>query len=226
MPRKKIDPLAKAREYYAAELDDEDFVEPVLRFLEEEFPEALEDPENERLEFQFEKGWSVPLLRIESGHKEFYLVLSEDDAYQLAHERVKQDLENEPEIFNQSWLEGYIDTENLKLELMDDVTNMAYEDLVDENDRLDDDDEDKLSEEDLQEEAERRAEGQLRDPIGYLEDIYGREDAVKEAMRIAGIDIKTATDDAISADGVGHFLSTYDGDTYDLPGGAVYWRHN
>ena len=60
----------------------------------------------------------------------------------------------------------------------------------------------------------------------YLEDIYGKEDAVKQAIEIAGIDYNAAAEDAVDTDGASHFLSSYDGDSYETPSGLVYWRHN
>ena len=46
------------------------------------------------------------------------------------------------------------------------------------------------------------------------------------AIKLGGIDIDRAARDAVDTDGPGHFLSSYDGETYELPGGGVYWRVN
>ena len=62
--------------------------------------------------------------------------------------------------------------------------------------------------------------------MGYLRDVFGDQDAAKQAIRIAGIDTDAAAEDAIAADGAGHFLSSYDGEVHDLPHGGQYWRHN
>lgn len=78
----------------------------------------------------------------------------------------------------------------------------------------------------IEELAEKQAEAQLRDPMEYLEDIYGREDAVKQAITIAGIDTAAAAEEAVNVDGPGHFLSSYDGSTHETKSGLVYWRHN
>lgn len=78
----------------------------------------------------------------------------------------------------------------------------------------------------IEELAEGETEQQLKDPISYLSDIYGDEDAVKKAIEIAGIDEKAAAEEAVRVDGVGHFLSGYDGNIHDGPGGIVYWRTN
>jgi hypothetical protein len=80
---------------------------------------------------------------------------------------------------------------------------------------------------DLDEIAETVAKERLSDPVGYLEDIYGKEDAIKEAIRIGGIDYDSAAQEAVSADGAAHFLCNYDGN-YDTtsPSGFVVWREN
>ena len=62
--------------------------------------------------------------------------------------------------------------------------------------------------------------------MDYLEDIYGKGDAVKQAIEIAGIDIDAAAEDAVDTDGAAHFLSSYDGNSYTTKGGLVYWRTN
>ena len=74
--------------------------------------------------------------------------------------------------------------------------------------------------------AEEQTEEQLKDPIGYLEEMSDREQAVKQAIEIGGIDVKAAAEEVVSTDGVGHFLSSYDGNVSDGPGGLVYWRGN
>ena len=80
--------------------------------------------------------------------------------------------------------------------------------------------------EEIDELAELEAKNQLSDPMQYLEDIYGKEDARKEAIKIAGIDIDKAAVEAINADGAGQYLSSYDGELNETPGGFTYWRHN
>lgn len=79
----------------------------------------------------------------------------------------------------------------------------------------------------IEEVAERLTNEQLRDPMSYLEDIYGKEQAVAEAMKIAGIDAARAAKDAVRYDGAAHFMCSYDGN-YDTtkPSGFVVWRHN
>lgn len=175
------------------------------------------------------------------GHKEWNVVADEDAAHELALAIVKQDLEESPENFNQSFIEGHIDMDRLRRDLHGDVRDMAYEDLegmserdlvklaeeygVDQPPEEDDENANEF-EWDLDELADKIAEDRLKDPLSYLEDIYGKEDAVKKAIEIAGIDEEAAAEEAVSADGEGHFLSFYDGNTETTDSGLVYWRMN
>jgi len=70
-----------------------------------------------------------------------------------------------------------------------------------------------------------RTREQLRDPMQYLDDICG-DDAAAQAIKIAGIDVEAAAEDAVDTDGAGHFLSIYDGETHETKSGLVYWRAN
>lgn len=175
------------------------------------------------------------------GHKEWNVVADEDAARELALAIVKQDLEESPENFNQSFIESHIDMDRLRRDLHGDVRDMAYEDLegmserdlvklaeeygVDQPPEEDDENANEF-EWDLDELADKIAEDRLKDPLSYLEDIYGKEDAVKKAIEIAGIDVDAAAEEAVDTDGEGHFLSGYDGNTETTDSGLVYWRVN
>jgi hypothetical protein len=229
------------------------------------------------------------IYRIGEGRREYMVVEDSDQMRALALAVVKQDLEDEPEIFTQSWLEGHIDTDRLRRDLESDVQNERYEYLKDmrisdfweeaerygmdskwivnwsnpsdsgqlpgvfssEDDAIEAGDEWKRDmvaadpdpdeaedaydfdvyqedpdDSDIQALAENMTEELLKDPMSYLEDIYGKEDAVKEAIRIAGIDIDAAAEDAVDTDGAEHFLAHYDGNSYETKSGLVYWRTN
>jgi len=180
-----------------------------------------------------------------SGRMEWVVVENEDQMRELALEVVKQDLEQEPEIFNQDFIERHINMDRLRRDLWSDVLDMRIEDLTDSASRHPDlfwkdyegegfdapeEDEDgnrpDPDDSQIEELAERQAEDQLKDPMSYLEDIYGREDAAKEAIKIAGIDIDAAAEDAVDTDGAEHFLARYDGTAHETKNGLVYWRDN
>ena len=178
-------------------------------------------------------------------HNEWYVVEDDEAADALATKIVEQDLEESPENFNRDFVESHIDTNKLKKELLSDVTDMQIEDLTDTAERRPDDfwrqyegegldapeeneegDRREPTSREIEELAEKLAEERLSDPMSYLEDIYGREEAVKQAIEIAGLDVAEAAKDAIGSDGAGHFLSSYDGETHETSAGLVYWRGN
>jgi hypothetical protein len=74
--------------------------------------------------------------------------------------------------------------------------------------------------------AEKLTDAELRDPMEYLEGIYGEKEAVEQAIKIAGIDIDAAAEDAIDTDGWQHFLARYDGNSDETKSGFVFWREN
>ena len=167
-----------------------------------------------------------------------YVVAPDDDAaHRLAIAVVTQDLEQEPEIFNQTFLESYIDEDRLRRELQSDVEEsnrdhareMSERELVaeanrqgidvEENEDGDPADVDKV----VDDVAEAMTADQLRNPLEYLEEIYGDE-ATKRAIEIAGIDVREAAEAAVRDDGEGHFLSHYDGEMRETAGGRPYWR--
>lgn len=177
-----------------------------------------------------------------TGGKEWHVVENEDQERDLALAVVKQDLDDEPELFNQSFIESHINMERLKRDLESDLQDSNEENLRGESDRdfwreweragfdAPEEDEDgdihSPTDDEITVLAEKYTAQQLRDPMGYLEDIYGREDAVKQAIKIAGIDIDAATEDAVDTDGPAHFLARYDGNSYTTKSGLVYWRAN
>lgn len=214
-------------------------------------------------------GTGYSYWKLEVGRQEYHVAESESTAYDLAVAVVKQDLEESPENFNQSFIEGHIDKDHLRDELMSDVENNSLEWLQEEAQRdslafmkennldvpspskkalndaaenaeayekllgMDPEDqwaeigeEPEVPDSEIEKLAEEEAKLKLQDPVAYLEDIYGREEAIKQAIKIGGIDEEEAAKEAVGGDGIGHFLGHYDNDIHDGPDGIVYWRTN
>lgn len=263
---------AAARKERKIDIDNED---AVLHAMSRELDIPVEDlnieADREYGSFTNETVWEVSTS---GGHKRWAVVASDDVAEEIAKAVVRQDLENEPEIFNRDFIESHIDLDRLRRELTSDVEESNRESVEDEAKRrpiefmkengIDipsptkaeigdyvssyyddeeadekrkwleemDDPEDQWAEMGSEPEVSDSAiegvieditKNQLRDPMDYLRDIYGDE-AGKRAIEIAGLDIDAAVDEAVSTDGVGHFISRYDGHMHDGPGGLVYWR--
>jgi hypothetical protein len=179
------------------------------------------------------------------GRKEWHVVESWDQMHDLAIEIVKQDLEEDPSMFEPSFIERHINIDGLRRDLESDVLDTRTEDLTEMADHRPDDFWDEYESEGFEapeedEEGERRepeqseieelAEAQtkerLSDPMRYLADIYGDDEAVKKAIDIAGIDIDAAAEDAVDTYGPEHFVAHYDGNSHETKNGLVYWRSN
>lgn len=184
------------------------------------------------------------VYRIEWGRQEYVVVESYDQMNALALEVVKQDLEEDPSMFNQAFIEQHINMDRLRRDLEADVLNSRIDDLAYEADLRPDDFWDEYEREgfdapeededgerrppdqiEIEELAEKQTDEMLSDPMRYLEDIYGDE-AAKQAIEIAGIDIDAAAEDAVDTDGAAHFLARYDSNDYETNSGLVYWRDN
>lgn len=225
--------LARWREELEGELNEDELITAVLEFLK------AEDLDLDSYGVKVSDGYTAGTANVELGKSTSYVVCtSEDTAESIAFAQVKQDIQNEPELFNKDFISYYVDEDNLRDQLMSDVEEMVrespdsygwdkdeYYETEDFETYTDSEgnvvaDPDEVPEEFI----EQKAQEQLKDPVEYLENIYGKEDALKEAIRIAGIDEDKAATDAVAADGWQHFLCRYDGNSYDLPSGGVYWR--
>ena len=216
--------------------------EAVLREVAEALGEDADDLTIEESHMTSFREGTVYEISTRGGRRSWLVMEDEDGAESLAVAVVKQDLENEPEIFNRDFIEQHIDTDRLRRDLTSDVESMTYDDLreydaedfwreaerygMDAPEEDEDGDLPEPEDGDIETLAEKITEDRLADPIGYLEDIYGREEAIAQAIKIAGIDEDAAAQEAVSADGWPHFLSRYDGNYDTTPSGFVYWREN
>lgn len=230
-----------------------DFSDPdaVLKHMAKELGYEASD-----LEIEEDSGLggfiSDTVYRIESGTKEWFVVENDDVERELALAIVKQDLEQEPEIFEHGFLVQHINEDRLRRDLESDTesANLDYYHEQDDDDLLrsaesegidiapfteepDEEEEEgggelTITDRDGLEEAlaEHKTAEDLKDPIAYLQDIYGDEDGLKKAIEIAGIDVDAAAEEAVNVDGAAHFLSSYDGRTSESDCGFIWWRHN
>lgn len=181
---------------------------------------------------------------------EYNWIENEEEAERIAKEMVVNDLEDEPGIFTQSWLEDHIDDDRAD-EYFGDI---IYDDGISYADEIVEEDSDYyinrlaeelvemgiISEEDgkdydinfmdyAQDFAEKYKKDRLAqsgDGYEWFKDLMGAEVAMKEVLDMGFIDIDEAADDAISVDGWAHFISHYDGGHEYTDGGVVYFRED
>jgi hypothetical protein len=174
---------------------------------------------------------------------EYKAVETEDVAEKIALASVTQDLKDEPEIFNQDFIQRHINMEKLRehifdMEMEDDyvdeLASRQVEDFWNLAERIagltkpepDEDGEDRDPTDDEISEVKRaHAKEMASDPLARLSDM-GVEDPLAHAIEIVGIDIDEAAKEAVSADGWAHFISRYDGEYHTTKHGYVYWRES
>jgi hypothetical protein len=189
-------------------------------------------------------------FKVDVGNVEWLFFKDEDTAESYALEIVRTDLETEPGIFTRDWLRQFVDEDKLRAAIGDphedwenEIRDLDYDDLLDkmtEEGYVDDGDEQFYDEDgDHREETPElfKALDDIRDnfierekptwePWEWLEDIYGKEQAQEEALKMVGIDVDAAAKDAVATDGWPHFVARYDGHSHTLEDGAVYCRVN
>jgi hypothetical protein len=182
-----------------------------------------------------------------NGDAEFLVFETEDDARERAIERVKEDLEENPQHFNRDWLMNYVDAENfftgvydewnesyvndIESEDSDEYANRLIEEMVDNgivsNEEANEEDFD--AEDYKQDFINLMTKNQIEEGNGGLQhyiDNIGEEEAFKVVVDNNLIDIESASESAVDTDGVAHFLSSYDGEQIDLSNGHVAYRTN
>ena len=162
--------------------------------------------------------------------------IDEDDARTAAIERVKEDLEEDPGMFNQDWLMGIIDVERAEslFRQIYDEWNYSYAEDIENEPSSDPDFENRQEEEmaeagveDVDAFVEYLTQNQINEGTGgydHFESNFGEEEASKLVMEHNLIDIDEAAESAVNMDGWAHFISNYDSNYYELPSGAVYFR--
>ena len=195
---------------------------------------------------------SATIIEFSADGMDYLLFKDYDTLEAYALKRVRSDLENEPGMFTQSWLRVFVDEDRLKRAIGDpyeywedeEVGHLDYDELlakmVEEN-RIESDDSrffkangDPRIENPVRVKAldavkdayVEECKPKIEDPWDWLEDVYGKEEASTQGIKMVCIDIDKAAAAAIAADGAVHFCNSYDGHQNDLENGAIYIRTN
>jgi hypothetical protein len=91
----------------------------------EEVEESLKRALGEEEIFDFEEYDTNGTFK--TNEYEYRWIINEDTAYEMAVERVREDLDNSPDYFSQDWLQGHVDEEAWLEDLRSDLENMVSE---------------------------------------------------------------------------------------------------
>jgi|SRR5665213_972127 len=176
---------------------------------------------------------------------DYRFIWSEDIAERIALAQVTEDLESEPELFTQDWLQSFLsitptDKRIMASEEADNLVDEVYsaDDLV-EKAELDEEyakaqesgNEDRVEKvvekarELVRDSEAERIEEELNDPIQYFVNEHGMY-TIEQLMKanFITIDIEEAAKSAVNTDGWAHFISRYSGDYDTTPSGVVFFQ--
>lgn len=140
-----------------------------------------------------------------------YFVVTESEAYELAKEEVESFIDD-------AGIDGFTP----------DFQEWVYNNAVDEdfiNDAIDEEIEYCRSE-DMNETADALESYDFEDRLEYLKDMFSTQKFAKWIKDHNAIDIDAVADEAISWDGVAHFIAYYDGEEIELGDGLFAYRVN
>jgi len=160
--------------------------------------------------------------------EDYTFITSEDEAEKIAIDQVKEDLEDSPEMFTQTWLQEFIYISDTDKRLLCNDEEDNIREMVTEDTNIDNFE----NEEEMNASIDKIVEGKIEeyrtsldDPIEYFvneQGIYSVEDLMKQCW--IGINVDEAAKDAVNVDGWSHFLSRYDGNYETTTNGIVYFR--
>ncbi len=170
-----------------------------------------------------------------------------------AEDEARQNIEDG--LFNQDWLESYMTVSETDARLFgNDFGDMMVEDrdldelkeMANQYD-IDYDDPDDIEDDDKREEAEEKLEDKLINEVSYARSKEVEKTILRDGLKsfvcddeglcsedefqdqygnYLNIDYEKASEDAVSEDGIGHFLSSYDGEVHETKGNEYLIRIN
>lgn len=169
-------------------------------------------------------------------------------AYNTAIEQVREDLEENPDYFNQDWLMNWVDVDDTIENILEEyyrsyADDIAFEDDSTYNNRLiaemvanglmteeeaTSEDADDIAEDNVDNLVDLYVEENMEGDKGvewYISN-FGQDDFRDLVIDNNLIDISGASEDAVDTDGVAHFLSSYDGEEIELDNDVVAYRTN
>ena len=226
-------------------------INDLVSFFEEKFPDKDISEIKEEIEESLNDSGRYSSFgncaSVTVDGEEFNLIPDHDEFHEIAVDYVKEMLEDEPELFNQSFLEQHLyitetdkrliagdEAEAYTSDMSDrDIANeyerehgeLLYEVEPDEDEGIDGElDYDKMREE-LYDAKYDEVSNQLDDDaVGYFTENLGYEMQKLVGTGLFRIDTDAAAEDAVSTDGEAHFLSHYDGNYEETKGGIIVMK--
>jgi len=210
----------------------------LLSFFEGKFPQKDISEIKEEIEESLTTSGARYDASVTVDGEEFNLIEDSDKFHDTAIEYVTQMIDDEPENFNQSFIQNHIYiTDTDKSIIAGEEADAYYDDMKDreiereyerKNGEIigeeDEPDYDAMREE-LKSDYSDNIEKELDDPIGYFVDqqgIYTLEELLKSSF--IRIDTEEAAEAAVNEDGEAHFLSHYDGNYEETNGGIIVMK--
>lgn len=221
------------------EIDSKEGKADLAKFFHEKFPSLTKKEIKEQIEESLNDNGRYSsfgaCFSVTVDGEEFNVIPSFDDFHDIAIDYVTQMLEDEPESFNQDFLQNHTYITNTDMRIIAGEEAEAYtgdmsdRDIADEYERKNgeliyevepDEEEDEEGELDYDKMREELYDSHYdyvynaleRDPKGYFVDdlgAYTDEEYFKASF--VNIDIESAAKEAVQVDGEAHFLSHYDG---------------
>ena len=159
---------------------------------------------------------------------DYVIIQNEEESVRIATNQVKADLEDDPQLFNQTWLQDFIyigecDKDIMVSEEENYIREMVTEDS--ENEIFENEEDKKKWIDEIVKEKLKEYEEGFEDPINYFVNEQGMF-SVADLMTQSwiNIDVEKAAEDAVQLDGWPHFLSHYDGEYEETENGLIIFR--
>ena len=207
----------------------EEILKELFNHFNKDITDIYEKGENNREiynSFKYNEGSDIH--RFEYEGIEYNLIESEDEAERIAIEQVKEDLEEDPGMFTQTWLQEFIYISPMDKDFMCGDEEDSIREMISEDTNIEDFENEEEMNASIDEIVEVRVaeyRTSLDDPIEYFVNetcMFKIEDLMKQSW--INIDIDVVAKDAIKVDGWAHFLSRYDGEYETTENGIVYFR--
>ena len=212
MEWEKEDILKELYSYFSKDKDVEETGE-----INQEISDSL------NIDTPFENRGSVTVDGID-----YVIIQDEEESVRIATNQVKADLEDDPQLFNQTWLQDFIyigecDKDIMVSEEENYIREMVTEDS--ENEIFENEEDKKKWIDEIVKEKLKEYEEGFEDPINYFVNEQGMF-SVADLMTQSwiNIDVEKAAEDAVQLDGWPHFLSHYDGEYEETENGLIIFR--